>query len=402
MRLAVFYGNPYGGSGRLVYEITRRLRARHDVTLLTICPSGQGSPQLDELMPRRPATFGGFPLLTRPFARLNPLLVMTQGLSSLSSIYRQVAEHINTTCDAALVFPCTVTPAPILLQHIRVPSVLYMGEPIRSYLEPQIVRPEQREHRMLGAASRWLDRHDPLQAIQKRRILSVDHDNANRASICLAYSCYSREVIYRVYGLDAKVCYPGVDGDVFFPASEQRRDNMVLSVGSVVPTKGHDFVIRALGRLPERIRPLLVVAGDGSDRREKTYLSALAERCGVRLSFESSAIQADITVRYQTAKVVAFAPVMEPFGFVPLEAMACGTPVVGVREAGVRETICDGNGGYLVDRDEDEFAEKLGLLLTDESLRMRQGRLGREYVLQNWTWAKSVGNVARRLSEALG
>ena len=54
---------------------------------------------------------------------------------------------------------------------------------------------------------------------------------------------------------------------------------------------------------------------------------------------------------YNSAKAVVYAPMMEPFGLVAIEAMACGTPVVGVKEGGLRESIIDGHNGLLIDRD---------------------------------------------------
>ena len=58
----------------------------------------------------------------------------------------------------------------------------------------------------------------------------------------------------------------------------------------------------------------------------------------------------ELVILYNKAKLVVYTPYMEPFGLVPLEAMSCGTPVVGVNEGGVMETVLNGKTGILVER----------------------------------------------------
>jgi glycosyltransferase involved in cell wall biosynthesis len=93
---------------------------------------------------------------------------------------------------------------------------------------------------------------------------------------------------------------------------------------------------------------------------------------------------------------------MEPFGFVPLESMACGTAVVGVNEAGVRESVRDGETGLLVERDEAAFAEAIARVGWDRGCREHLGRQGRAYVTREWTWDRSIQGIERHLVAAVG
>jgi glycosyltransferase involved in cell wall biosynthesis len=381
-----------------VYEVARRLGRRHHLTLVTLTPAGSGFAELEALQPQRPAVFEGFPYLRRPFGRFHPLVTVV-GLTRLSRLYQTVAEYVDARADVLLSFPCRVTPAPLLLRHVKSPSVLFMGEPLRGYFEPTPLRPNSHDGRALGKPSAYLDRHDPLAGMQKRVTLRVDLVNARSARRLLAYSDYSKESLYRAYGIWARTTYPGVDTEVFAPNTGAQREHAVLSVGHLWPTKGHDLIVEAVGRVPDADRPELIIAGDLSNVQEKSYLMELASRRGVKVKFESSAKQADIVARYQRVKVVAFAPILEPFGFVPLEAMACETPVVGVREGGVRETIRDGEGGFLVERDADTFADKISRLISDEGLRRDQGAAGRHYVQERWTWDRTISQLERHLLE---
>jgi len=401
MRVAIVYNNPYGGTGRIVYDVARRLKERHDVTLVTLTPPGIGMAELESLVPQRPAIFRGLPSPPNLLGRLYPLF-MLGGLHRLQAAYRRVADRLNAEFDVALVFPCIVTPAPLLLKYTTLPTVLYMGEGLRSYLEPTIWRPNAHTGRRLGRISVFLDHYDPLRALQNRVFQHLDVASARRASRVLAYSYYSREMLYRNYQINAQVNYPGVDTTVFTAGDGTLRQHEVLSVGHLWPTKGHDFVVEALAHIPQPTRPALVIAGDIANQTERAYLCNLAARRQVQIRFESSRIQADIVHRYQRAKLVAFAPVLEPLGFAPLEAMACSTPVIGVKEAGVRETICDGEGGYLVDRDPQAFAAAISKLLADDRLRNEQGQRGREYVLRNWAWEHSIDRLDQELLKAAG
>ena len=89
------------------------------------------------------------------------------------------------------------------------------------------------------------------------------------------------------------------------------------------------------------------------------------------------------------AMLMIYTPRLEPFGFAPLEANACGTPVLAVAEGGVRETIVDGVNGLLVDDDPRAMADAVTRLSNDREYARRLGQAGRKQV---------VGRSRRRTS----
>jgi glycosyltransferase involved in cell wall biosynthesis len=105
---------------------------------------------------------------------------------------------------------------------------------------------------------------------------------------------------------------------------------------------------------------------------------------------------------YNRAQVVACASILEPFGLVPLEAMACAAPVVAVAEGGLRESVVPGVTGYLVDRSPVEFGQAIARLVTDPALARRMGEAGRDLVLREWTWEKAVGKLNAHLDACAG
>jgi glycosyltransferase involved in cell wall biosynthesis len=77
--------------------------------------------------------------------------------------------------------------------------------------------------------------------------------------------------------------------------------------------------------------------------------------------------------------------------------MACGTPVVGIKEGGVQESILHEKTGLLVERNSKKFGEAILRLLDDQSLATTLGNNGRDYVAQNWTWEQSTKKLEANL-----
>ena len=93
---------------------------------------------------------------------------------------------------------------------------------------------------------------------------------------------------------------------------------------------------------------------------------------------------------YAQAWLCVYTPVQEPFGLVPLEAMACGTVVVGIAEGGVLETIEDQVTGLLVERDPEQLARAIMDLLGDQNRREQMATASRETVLIRWNWDQAA------------
>ncbi len=168
------------------------------------------------------------------------------------------------------------------------------------------------------------------------------------------------------------------------------RQPYVCSVGALRPHKGFDFLINSLAFIPSDRRPALVIACNAINTLEKAYLEGLAQRSGVQLEIRAMITDEKLVELYNHALLTLYSPVMEPFGFVPLESMACGTAVVGVNEAGVRETVVNNVTGLLIERDPRLFADSILNLLTNPKLANEYGENGRKNVLDNWTWDKTV------------
>jgi glycosyltransferase involved in cell wall biosynthesis len=95
--------------------------------------------------------------------------------------------------------------------------------------------------------------------------------------------------------------------------------------------------------------------------------------------------------------VMVYAPRLEPFGLAPLEANACGLPVVAVAEGGVRETIIDQVNGLLVDNYPDAMAAAIQRLRNDPSFASRLGSTGRKAVEAKWGLDRALDRLEQHL-----
>ncbi|HEX7298281.1 MAG TPA: glycosyltransferase [Solirubrobacteraceae bacterium] len=175
------------------------------------------------------------------------------------------------------------------------------------------------------------------------------------------------------------------------PTPEGR--SRLLCVGRLVERKGIGNVIEALAELPDAE---LVVAGGapaselGADR-EVQRLRGVAERCGVadRVDLRGRVERGDLPALLRSADAVVCAPWYEPFGIVPLEAMACGVPIVASAVGGMIDTVVDGvTGVHVPPRDPERLAAALRSLLSQPERRAAFGRAGVRRARRLYDWGR--------------
>ena len=165
-----------------------------------------------------------------------------------------------------------------------------------------------------------------------------DYVSAQRVDHFIAISETVKERIERIYGRKALVIHPPVDASLFTPLPEKERANeYFLLVSRFVAYKGLELVIDAFNGLDEA----LLIVGDGP-LRERLMLKAR----NPRIEFLGTVTDEELKVLYQNALALVF-PALEDFGLVPVEAMACGTPVIGLGKGGCAESVIDGVTGVL-------------------------------------------------------
>lgn len=190
-----------------------------------------------------------------------------------------------------------------------------------------------------------------LPAIQRARQHVDRLVGAPFISEIVAVSDYIRRAVERLPHAATVTTIPnGVDVERFFPISPPRRTEMfrVGTAARLIPGKGVDVLIRALGSLRLERPWQCVIAGDGPQR---DHLELLAKRTGVFERIRFSGWVEDMVAFWQSCDV-AVTPsfeFVESFGMTAVEAMACGIPVIATRNGGLTEVVLDSQCGVVVD-----------------------------------------------------
>jgi glycosyltransferase involved in cell wall biosynthesis len=370
-----------GGAPRVLAEYVAR-RPEYRFTVYTRMP--EPSPEQRLVRLPKDVEVRRFPL-PEPASALQRL----RQLRRLHHYGRELADIIDAEQhDVVFVHASTLVQAHEVLPHLRTASLAYAPEALRSAHEamPAFGPPPGRRERLARLGL------DPYERTRKR--LAGEHLRA--AQRVVTHSQFTAATLRMIYGVEADVVPLGVDAATFTP-SDTPRERTVLSVGALHPLKGHQDVISAVAAITSARRPRLVIVGDRGDLAGALRDHAAA--LDVELELLQGLPLSGLVAQYQRAGVVAAAMVREPFGLVPLEAMAAGAPVVAVAEGGLLETVRDGETGILVPRRADTLAEAIVRVLDDRELSARLASAGRSAAEREWTWERTAAGYDQLLAD---
>ncbi len=160
-----------------------------------------------------------------------------------------------------------------------------------------------------------------------------DVTTAGRVDHFIANSQHVAKRIRRVYGREAKVIYPPVDMDSF--SLNMQRGDFFLTASRLVPYKKIDLIVESFAKLPQE---KLVVIGEGAEMKK------LRRKATANVELRGYQEQADLVEAMQTCRAFIFAA-HEDFGIMPVEAQACGAPVIAYAKGGALETVVEGKTG---------------------------------------------------------
>ncbi|WP_213844790.1 glycosyltransferase family 4 protein, partial [Escherichia coli] len=272
--------------------------------------------------------------------------------------------------------------------------ISYVHSPIRYAwdLQHQYLRESGLDHGLKGILAKWI--------LHKMRMW--DYRTANGVDHFIANSHFIARRIKKVYGRDADVIYPPVDVDSF--TLNNQKEDFYLTASRMVPYKRIDLIVEAFSHLPNK---KLVVIGDGPEMNKiKKKATSNIEILG----YQPNEVMVDYM---RKAKAFVFAA-EEDFGITPVEAQACGTPVIAFGKGGALETVKgldseSPTGIFFGVQDVksiinsiNEF-EKYGDKITAENCRenselFSESRFRKEfeaYVMDKWTAFESEKRISR-------
>jgi len=205
--------------------------------------------------------------------------------------------------------------------------------------------------------------------------------------------CISEQVAARVReGLrgpaKVSVLYNGVDSSLFSPGDAAPPNSVILSVGNLIPIKGHELLLRSMAEItPAHPQVECRIIGDGSER---VRLQDLARELRIdgRVHFLGRRSRAEVATAMNACSLFALPSWYEGLGNVYLEAMSAERPAIACRGQGIDEIIRHRENGWLIEpKNLSDLTAALHTLLSDQLLRERLGRNGRQTVLQGYTLA---------------
>ena len=405
LRIAVWHNLPSGGGKRILWHhVSGLIQHGHHVEVW--CPPGANTDYmpLAKLCPQHIVPVAAWQRRWAPmfFRWVADYHASKSQIEAMRGHCQQCAGEINAGgFDVLLANSCASFAAPAIGRYVKIPTALHLGEPWRRLYE---ALPES-----LWAAPKPLVESASVIGLKQLLASSIrlqpariqmreEIENARHFDRILVNSFYSRESVLRAYGVEAEVCYLGVDTGLFQPTGEPV-ENFVIGLGAVHYHKGVDRAIRALAMIPLEQRPKLLWVGNDSGSQYAQELTQLARQLGVDFEIKIMVADTELVSLLNRAAAMLYTSRLEPFGLAPLEAGACGTPVVAVAEGGIRESIVPGENGLLTANARPEtIAAALLKIIADPAGAAALREKSRSAILSRWGMASAVD----RLESALG
>ncbi|MGF1639318.1 MAG: glycogen synthase [Rhodospirillales bacterium] len=258
----------------------------------------------------------------------------------------------------------------------------------------------------------------------------VEKTTLEMADLVIAVSKSTADDVLRLFDVDPRklrVIANGIDTDEYKPVHRpevldhfaiDRNGPFVLFVGRMTRQKGLLYLLKAIEHIDPDLQ-IVLCAGESDTPELQVELEAMVEDLRRRrpgIVWIPGMISREATIAlYSHAAVFCCPSIYEPFGIINLEAMACGTPVVGSAVGGIPEVVVDGETGYLVDpglsdqpphdpADPTAFARALAAAINrlgaDPALGRRMGEAGRRRVVEVFSW-QSIARQTLAAYEAL-
>lgn len=355
MKIAIFHELYQGGARIAVNEISIRLKSKHVVDLYVVG---------DEKDMKEDINFTNIYFYLFKTKKWNggnwrvKIYKDTVELYKLYNLHKKIANTINKKkYDIVFIHPSQFTQAPFILRFISAKKIYYCQEMLRIGYESEF-----KIEKKLSIIKKNYEKFNRL--IRKK----IDEKNMEFSDKIMANSSNTQNNIRSIYNLNSEVFYLGVDTD-FFKPSEVKKNYDILYLGARDDTDGYNLLRKSINTMKRKLKVKMHITNEGWIKKEELIDLYLRSRIVVCLAYN------------------------EPFGLIPLEAMACGVPVIAVNEGGYKESIVNEKTGYLIKRDKKILANTVEQILGDGILLNKLGAASRKHVVENWTWEKSVAKI---------
>jgi teichuronic acid biosynthesis glycosyltransferase TuaC len=241
-----------------------------------------------------------------------------------------------------------------------------------------------------GYAGRWSE-----------RVAQEVYGSAARV-VCISTRVADELVNHSHDRANVELVHNGVDPARFSPGENEEERPVILSVGNLIPSKGHALLLRAFAGLLERYPDASCeIIGDGPER---SHLRALAAELNIseKVRFLGRQSRTQVAEAMRRCTIFALPSSYEGLGCVYLEAMSAGKPAIACRGQGIEDIIRHGVNGWLIEPDNlNDLVVTLSVLLQDRALRNRIGAAARTTILNEHTLAHQAARLAQLYRECV-
>lgn len=352
-KIAIFHELLPGGARRGALEFAKNLREKYEVDLYYI-------DEKENLSERQHAdkTFF-YQFLSKMWSGGNwkiKLYKDTLELRKLYLLHKKIAKKINKERYVfVFIHGSQFTQSPFLLSFVKRKKIYYCQEPLRITMERYFfiessLHPLKKIYEAL------------VRAIRK----FIDKTNISHADLVLTNSNFTKKNLYKIYKIKGITCFMGVYTNIFYPENMAKKYDL-LFIGSYDFIDGYPLLKQALTKIKANLKIKYVTHEDGWIANDSTMRNL-----------------------YNQSKITLALGYREPFGLIPLESMACATPVLALNEGGYKDSVVHLKTGILVERNPSALAKAITELLEENTKRNIMGENAREYILSNWIWKKKI------------
>lgn len=384
MRLALYHPWVYlrGGAERVLAEILER--SRHDWVIYT--------------HHYEPAET--FPSLKGSVVELGPPVSVRRALGPLVHAAATMAGTRLPDDGSQALLVSSEGLGDLLLARNEQPAVAYCHTPLKILHDPQSRADLSRRDPSKAALLRMLGR--PFQSVDAalwRRYRHVLVNSQETKRRVLAGSLAPESSV--------EVLYPGVDlsrfgagfGELASIGAASEREPLFLVAGRMVWQKRIELAIDAFAVARSRGLDATMIIAGMVDEKSRGYVEGLKRRAaGLPITFEEAPDDRRLAELYERATACIFTAPNEDWGIVPLEAMACGTPVLAVNSGGPRESVVHGQTGWLLPPQPRAFAEQMQVVAASHEDMAWMRRACRRHV-QRYDWDRFVRRIDDLMEE---
>ncbi len=298
IKIAIIKNQTFGGGDRYSKQVISQLAKRYKITIF--------SPE---------------PFVKEKNKILNIIEYIRYVYWYLPNYYRMLGNRLNKDLlfENILIFQDSYRKCPDIFQTLVRKSVYILHEPPREFYERLTLHAPAIKDILFTICFRW-------------PVYFSDRLNTKKSDVIVSNSEFSRNQIWRIYNKKSIVVYPGLTK---LSNKKFKRTNQCISVGSFLPYKGHDIVIKSLGKIDNN-RPSLVLAGNGT-KKQIAVLKSLAVKNNVKLKISITPNDSELGKLYLESKIYVNCAKGEPFGMTSLEAVGHGCQLVTINDCGTKE-----------------------------------------------------------------